>query len=111
MTPFQKKLLLILIVLAVLSPIGIYLPAAFNAEGAWGEWSTETVEKMVGFVPEKMKIVGELWKAPIPEYNLGDESSSFPSKALSYVLSGVIGIALCALILYGLSKLLVKKKE
>ena len=55
MTPFQKKLLIILLALAVLSPIGIFLPAAFNAGDAWGEWSTATVEKLIGFVPEKMK--------------------------------------------------------
>ncbi len=111
MNAFQKKLLVILVVLAVISPIGIYLPTAFNAEDAWGEWSTETVEKLVGFVPEKMKEVADLWKAPIPDYNLGDEKSSFTVQALSYILSGAIGIALCGLLLYGLSKLLVRKKE
>ncbi len=111
MSAFQKKLLIILVVLAVISPIGIYLPAAFNAEDAWGEWSTETVEKLVGFVPEKMKSVAELWKAPIADYNLGDEQSSFTVQALSYILSGAIGIVLCILLLFGLSKLLVKKSE
>lgn len=110
MTPFQKKLLIILLALAVLSPIGIFLPAAFNAGDAWGEWSTATVEKLIGFVPEKMKGMADLWKAPIPDYTLGEESSSFSSKALSYILSGVIGVALCALVLYGMTKLLVKKK-
>jgi hypothetical protein len=111
MTSFQKKILIVLIVLAVISPVGIYLPAKFNAEDAWGEWSTETIEKLVGFVPEKLKETAELWKAPIPDYNLGDEKSTFTMQALSYILSGAIGIVLCTLILFGLSKLLVKKKE
>ncbi|HQL84072.1 MAG TPA: cobalamin biosynthesis protein CbiM, partial [Spirochaetota bacterium] len=65
----------------------------------------------VGFVPEKMKSVAELWKAPIADYNLGDEQSSFTVQALSYILSGAIGIVLCILLLFGLSKLLVKKSE
>jgi hypothetical protein len=111
MTSFQKKILIALIVLAVVSPVGIYLPAKFQAEDAWGEWSAETIEKMVGFVPEKLKETAELWKAPIPDYNLGDEKSSFTAQAFSYVLSGVIGVVLCVLILFGLSKLLVKKSE
>lgn len=111
MSAFQRKLLLFLVVLAVISPIGIYLPAAFNAEDAWGEWSIETVEKLVGFAPEKMKEAADLWKAPIPDYTLGDEKSSVAVHALSYILSGVIGVVLCGLLLYGLSKLLVKKKD
>jgi cobalt/nickel transport protein len=111
MSSFQKKLLIALVVLAVISPIGIYLPTAFNAEDAWGEWSSETVEKLVGYVPEKMKEVAELWSAPIPDYNLGDEKSSFMVQAGSYILSGAIGIALCGLILFGISKMLVKKNE
>ena len=60
-------------------------------------------------MPEKLKETADLWKAPIPDYNLGDEKSSFTVQALSYILSGVIGIVLCILILFGLSKLLVKK--
>jgi cobalt/nickel transport protein len=93
------------------SPVGIYLPMKFNARDAWGEWSTETVEKLIGFVPEKLKETAELWKAPIPDYNLGDDKSTFTVQAVSYVLSGAIGIALCILLLFGVSKLLVKKSE
>jgi len=110
MTAFQKKILVALIVLAVASPIGIYLPMKFNAGDAWGEWSAETIEKMIGFMPEGLKKTADPWKAPIPDYNLGDDKSPFMVQALSYILSGVIGIALCLLVPYGLSKLLVKKK-
>ncbi len=111
MTSFQKKTLVILAVLALLSPLGIILPEQFKAGDAWGEWSTETLQELVGFVPEKLKETAGLWQAPIPDYNLGDETSSFTVQALSYVLSGAIGIVLCILVLFGLSKLLVKKKE
>jgi len=110
MTAFQKKILVILIVLAAASPIGIYLPIKFNAGGAWGEWSAETIEKMIGFIPEGFTKTADLWKAPIPGYSLGDDKSPFMVQAVSYILSGVIGIGLCLLVVYGLSKLLVKKK-
>jgi hypothetical protein len=111
MTSFQKKILIVLVALAIVSPIGIYLPVKFNAENAWGEWSTETIEKLVGFVPAKLQETADLWKAPIPDYNLGDEKSTFTVQAFSYILSGAIGIILCILVLFGLSKLLVKKSE
>ena len=110
MTAFQKKILVVLIVLAAASPIGIYLPAKFNAGSAWGEWSAETIEKMIGFMPEGLNKTADLWKAPLPGYSLGDDKSPFIVQAVSYVISGVMGIALCLLILYGLSKLLVRKK-
>lgn len=110
MSKFQKKLMVILIVLAVISPIGIYLPVKFNAEDAWGEWSTETIQELVGFVPEKMKETADLWQAPIPDYNLGDEKSSFTVQALSYILSAAVGIVLCILLLIGISKILIKKR-
>jgi predicted PurR-regulated permease PerM len=111
MTGFQKKILVILAILAVLSPLGIILPEKFKAGDAWGEWSTETIEKLVGFVPEKLKETANVWKAPIADYNLGNEKSSFTVQALSYILSGAIGIGLSILLLFGLAKLLVKKKE
>jgi len=111
MTAFQKKLLVILAVLAVLAPLGIILPEKFEAGDAWGEWSAETIQELVGFVPEKLKETADLWSAPIPDYNLGDEKSSFTVQALSYIVSGVIGIALSILLLFGLARLLLKKKE
>jgi cobalt/nickel transport protein len=111
MSLFQKKLLVILVVLAVISPIGIYLPMKFNAKDAWGEWSKETIEKMIGFVPEGLKKTVDVWKAPIPGYNLVDDKSPFTMQAFSYILSGIIGIALCIIVLYGLAKIFIKKNE
>lgn len=110
MSLFQKKLMAILAAMAVFAPVGLYLPARFNAGDAWGEWSTETIGNMIGFVPVKLKETADLWKAPMADYNLGDEKSGFAVQALSYVVSGVIGIVLCILLLFGLSKLLVKKR-
>ena len=110
MTAFQKRLIVVLLALAVLSPVGLYLPSLLKAGSAWGEWSAETVARMIGFMPEGLKNAADLWKAPFRDYNLGDTKSSPAAHALSYIFSGIIGVALCILILYGLSKLLVKKK-
>jgi cobalt/nickel transport protein len=54
MSAFQKKLLVILAIVALLSPIGIILPEKFKAGDAWGEWSAETIHKLVGFIPERL---------------------------------------------------------
>ena len=46
-----KKVWIGIAVLALLSPLGLILPAAFNAGGAWGEWSAEELRKLIGYVP------------------------------------------------------------
>jgi ABC-type spermidine/putrescine transport system permease subunit II len=48
----QKKILVILLLLCLLTPIGILLPAFFNTGDAWGEWSAQTVKELVGYVPK-----------------------------------------------------------
>jgi len=111
MTKFQKKILIILVVLAVCAPLGIWLPAHFNAGEAWGEWPAEAVGKMIGFIPEGLKKYSDLWRPPIPDYNLGGDESSFTVQAISYILSGIIGIAACIGIAYVLWRLGIRRKE
>ncbi len=110
MTRFQKKLWIGLIIMAILSPIGIILPEKFNAGDAWGEWGTDTIEKLLGYVPEGLKRLSDIWKAPIPDYNLGGENASFGVQAVSYVISGILGIAFVGGAVYLISRLLIRAK-
>lgn len=109
MTRFQKKLWIGLVIMALLTPIGIILLEKFNAGDAWGEWGTDTLEKLLGYVPEGLKKLADLWKAPIPDYNLGGESSPLIIQVVSYVISGILGIAVVGGVIYLISRLLVKK--
>lgn len=109
MTHFQKKLWIGLIIMAILSPIGILLPERFNAGDAWGEWGTDTLEKLLGYVPEGLKRLADIWKAPIADYNLGSESSPIIIQVVSYVVSGILGIAIVGFVIYIISRLLIKK--
>ncbi len=99
-----------LIALAVASPVGILLPAILNGGNAWGEWSVATLEKMIGFVPEGLRKTADWWKPLIPDYNTGIGTPSRAGQALFYIFSGLIGIALCVLIICALSKLLIRRK-
>lgn len=67
-------------ILALLSPLGVFLPRYFHSGQAWGEWS------LVDF-----------WKAPFPDYG---------ESALSYIASAVIGIIAVVLTVIFLNKLL-----
>ena len=109
MTKSQKKLWIGLLVLALLTPLGVILPEQFKAKGAWGEWGPEELEKLIGYVPEGLKKLSDLWKAPVPDYNFGGEGASMTIQAISYIASGILGILAVAGVIYVISKLIAKK--
>lgn len=111
MKKFEKKLWLGLFIMALLSPLGIILPEKFGAEGAWGEWSIEVLENLLGYVPEGLRKTAGIWTAPIPDYNLGGEGALLSVKILSYVVSGVIGIILASVFVIVISKYLFKNEK
>src|SRR5208283_305681 len=107
-TPFQKKLLAGLLIMALLSPLGIWLPQKFGAGDAWGEWDTGKVERLIGYVPEGMKKIAGIWKAPVRDYNFGGENAPIVAQALYYIISGFLGIIVAVSVVYLISRLLVK---
>ncbi len=106
-----KKIWVAIAILAILSPLGIIVPKLFNAEGTWGEWGIDKIEKLAGFVPEGMKRIGERWKAPLSDYGLPGQSGTLGNRSIGYVISAIIGVAFVAGIMYLLTKLLVRKKN
>jgi len=104
MTKFQKKLWIGLLIMALLTPLGILLPEKFSAEDAWGEWGIDKLEKLLGFVPEGLKKLTDIWKAPISDYNFGGEGASKAVQVLSYIASGFLGIGVCILIVFIISR-------
>ena len=82
-----------LLLLVLLSPLGLILPAAFRSGPAWGEWSPGEIEKMIGFIPEGLKKWTHLWSAPFPEYHAGTgEKIGLLHSSLGYILSGLLGV-------------------
>ncbi len=105
-TPFQKKLWTGLVVMALLSPIGIFLPKYFDAEDAWGEWSAEKLQELIGYIPAGLGKLADLWKAPMPDYNPAGDGAVLGIQAVWYVVSGLLGILLVAGAMYLLARLL-----
>jgi ABC-type spermidine/putrescine transport system permease subunit II len=108
---FQKKLWLGLLIMVILTPIGIIFPERFNAGDAWGEWGTDTIEKLLGYVPEGLKRLSDIWKAPIPDYNFGGEGSSLAVAVTSYIISAVLGILAVVLAVYIISRFLIRHER
>lgn len=87
----QKRILVILLSLCLLTPIGILLPAFFNTGDAWGEWSALTVKELTGYVPEGLTKYSDVWKAPVPGYNINGKDRSVVHRSGYYIVSGIIG--------------------
>ena len=60
------KFLIGLVVLIILSPLGVILPEHFKAGSAWGEWGSDEMQKLVGYVPTGLAKLSGLWSAPLP---------------------------------------------
>jgi cobalt/nickel transport protein len=91
-----RRLWTALIVLALASPVGLYLPRILRAGSAWGEWGVDEIRQMVGYAPVGMQKKADIWKAPIPDYTLqGPASLHSAHPSFSYILSAFVGIAAC----------------
>jgi len=106
MSAFQKKLWAGLIIMALLSPLGIFLPQYFGAEDAWGEWSAEKLKEMIGFVPAGLEKLADLWKAPVADYNPGGEEAPIWIQALWYIFSGILGTGIVGGVMYMIARVL-----
>ena len=106
------KLWIALGVLIMLSPLGLILPDHFNSGCAWGEWGSHEMERLVGYVPQGLKRLSELWKAPMPDYAFrGWEQRGLAHLSLAYVVSAILGVAIIAIATWLIGKCLVKKGD
>lgn len=106
-----RRLWIPLLVLALLSPVGLYLPSLLQAGAAWGEWGLEEIRQMLGYVPVGMEKTADLWKAPLPDYALpGQAGAPLSRLSLSYILSALLGMGVCASGAYLIGRRLARRK-
>jgi hypothetical protein len=106
------KLWIGLLALVLLSPLGLILPARFGAGSAWGEWSAEEIGKLVGYQPSGMARLGNVWKAPMPDYAFkGQESAPLHMLSIWYVVSGLLGLVVVAGVALLLGKVLARRER
>lgn len=99
-------------VLAVLSPIGLLIPALFRSGSAWGEWSTDEIKDLTGYVPNGLEKLSSLWAAILPDYSfVGWENKGLADQSIAYIVSAIVGIALCIGLGLLLGKLLARKTD
>jgi cobalt/nickel transport protein len=107
----QKKILVILLLLCLITPVGILLPMFFNAGDAWGEWSAQTVKDLVGYVPQGLAKYSDVWKAPLPDYSINSKDKAVIHQSGFYIVSGIIGATVTYVVMLLISKLIVRSRE
>ena len=107
----QKKILVILVVLCLLTPAGILLPMVFNAGDAWGEWSAQTLKDLTGSVPEGLAKYTDLWKAPLSDYTVNGGDKSIIHQSGYYIVSGIAGATLAYGVMFLITKIFFRNGE
>lgn len=106
------KLWIGIAVLTVLSPLGLILPAHFKAGSAWGEWGAEEIGKLAGYIPQGLEKLSSLWQAPMKNYTFSVwKEKGLPQLSLAYIISAIVGIAIVAVAVLFIGRLLAKKDE
>ncbi len=86
-------------ILALLSPFGLILPLYFKSGRAWGEWSREELNALLGFIPKGLEGLSSFWHAPFSNYAFkGQQAKGLGSLSLAYIISAVIGILVTVLV-------------
>ncbi len=88
-----KKAWISLIILAILSPLGLIAVGE-----AWGEWDSETMKRIVGFVPEGMTRIRDYSIAIFRDYTVPGLDEGTPKVVLGTIVSALVGAGLTAMI-------------
>lgn len=89
-----KYLLVFIVGVIALTPLGLI------AEGpAWGEWSMEEIQAMMGYVPQSIEQTKPLIHALIPDYEISGVSA-----LVSTWISAVVGAGLLFAVMAGIKK-------
>lgn len=101
-----KRYWLMLLGLALVSPLGL-----LSDGSAWGEWDGDGLKETLGFVPQGMERLGDLWQALFPDYSMSFLGDSTVSHCVGYILSAMIGSGIIYVAVLAISKYLIEKNE
>jgi len=89
----------------------IFTPLGLLAQGtAFGEWSGDDLNSMLGFVPQGMAKFGDTWSALLPDYTIPGFNGTFFNSALGYIFCAIVALAII-LAITGIVCLLMKRRN
>ena len=99
-----KAFILGIAVLVILAPLGL-----ISTGTAWGEWGTDEIQAMVGYVPSGLDRLSQIWQAVLPDYSVPGLKEGFLHSSMGYILSAVVGIVFICVIMFVSSRFVSKK--
>ena len=106
MDKLLRNLLIVFVVLIVLVPIGLLASGT-----AYGEWSIDELQQLIGYVPSGYASLSGLYHAPLDGYGLPSLSDTFAAQSVGYYLSAIVGAVLGGAALFLIGKAVTKDKE
>lgn len=94
----MKRMAAALLVLIILTPLGL-----FATGDTFGEWGIGELKEKIGYAPEGLQKLNSIWNAPMQDYAFPGTGTA-GSPAIGYVVSAIIGVALCIGALYLFAK-------
>ncbi len=104
MEKIVKNFAIGLVILIILAPLGLLAVGE-----TFGEWSNEEIHEKLGFVPQGLERLSSLWGAPLADYAFPNDDSQTGAIA-AYILSGILGVAICGGLLYYAGRKIAKNK-
>ncbi len=88
-----------LVVLAFATPLGL-----LAAGTAWAEWGADELKEILGYIPQGLASMSELWHAPLPDYTVPGTGD-----IVGYIISALVGIVIVGLLLWLLGRWISRK--
>jgi cobalt/nickel transport system permease protein len=88
-----------LVILAFATPLGL-----LAAGTAWAEWGADELKGMLGYVPQGLERMSDLWHAPLRDYSIPGTGD-----IVGYIISALVGIAVIGFLLWLLGRWISRK--
>ena len=96
----MRTLLIVLVILIIAAPLGLLAIGT-----AYGEWSGEDLQQLIGYTPTGIQQWQNFWSALFPDYGLANLDPN-----IGYWISALVGVGVIFGILLVVWKLKVRKE-
>lgn len=94
-----------LFIMALVTPLGLLAGGT-----AWGEWGTEDIGKLVGYVPHGIERAATWWQALLPDYTIKWLGEGRLAESAGYILSAFIGAGAVYILMLAVIRLIARTK-
>jgi len=105
-TGVKRKYWYALVALILFTPLGLLARGT-----AYGEGSGEDLRSMIGYVPQGMARLGDIWSSIMPDYTVPGLSSRFSASALGYIFCAIAALAMILAVTSIISAVMRKKNN